>query len=344
MDWQSTVPTKTINWLLDKSDPGPRYLAMRDIMGSPTDDPEMKIARREAHTRGPIAAIVNAMHPEGYWEKPGPGYNPKYRSIVWSIQALAQLGADVNEDPQVAQACNYLIGHALTRDGQFTYNGSASGVIDCLQGNLCWATRALGYVHPSLDIAFEWMARMETGEGIAPNTDHQAPIRYYAVKSGPGFRCGVNSNCPCAWGAAKVMLAFSLLSAEQRTPLIDRAIQLGIDFLFGVDLMKANWPTRDNAKPSRNWWKFGFPVFYVTDLLQIAEALVGLGYGSDPRMAGLLAFIESKRDQDGRWLLEYEYTGKTWVDLGVKWQPSKWVTIRALRVLNAANHEKKLVN
>jgi hypothetical protein len=335
-----------MDWLLDKSDPGPRYLTMRDLLGTKPDDPEMQVARRIAHTQGPIADILNAMHPDGYWEKSGPGYNPKYRSIVWAIQSLAQLGADVNEDPRVAQACNYLIGHSLTREGQFTYNGAASGVIDCLQGNLCWATRALGYDHPNLPAAFEWMARMETGEGIAPSTDRQAPVRYYSVKSGPGFQCGANSNLPCAWGAAKVMLAFSSLSRDQRTPLIDRAIQLGIDFLFEVDLLKAEWPSGDNAKPSRNWWKFGFPVFYITDLLQIAEALVGLGYGSDPRMAGLLSYIESKQDQDGRWLLEYDYTGKTWVDLGVKGQPSKWVTIRALRVLKTAytSNERKPLN
>lgn len=59
-------------------------------------------------------------------------------------------------------------------------------------------------------------------------------------------------------------------------------------------------------KPSGNWWKFGFPVFYVTDLLQLAEALVNLGYGQDPRLAGTLDLIRSKQDANGRWALEYD--------------------------------------
>ena len=88
-----------------------------------------------------------------------------------------------------------------------------------------------------------------------------------------------------------------------------------------------------NAKPSRNWWKFGFPVFYVTDLLQIVEALVRLGYGRDPRLANALTLILEKQDEDGRWALEYDYTGKTWVDFGAKNQPNPWVTLRALRTL-----------
>ncbi|MCE7980071.1 MAG: hypothetical protein DYG89_02670 [Caldilinea sp. CFX5] len=36
------------------------------------------------------------------------------------------------------------------------------------------------------------------------------------------------------------------------------------------------------------WWKFGFPVFYITDLLQIAEALGSLGHGHDSRLANTL--------------------------------------------------------
>jgi hypothetical protein len=58
-----------------------------------------------------------------------------------------------------------------------------------------------------------------------------------------------------------------------------------------------------------------------------------LGYGSDPRLVNSIEFIRNKQDEQGEWLLEYDYTGKTWVDFGVKKQPNKWVTLRALRVL-----------
>jgi len=75
----------------------------------------------------------------------------------------------------------------------------------------------------------------------------------------------------------------------------------------------------------------------VTDLLQLAESLVDLGYGKDPRLSSTLDFIREKQDRDGRWLLEYDYTGKTWIDFGKKKQPNKWVTLRALRVLKLVN-------
>ncbi len=116
---------------------------------------------------------------------------------------------------------------------------------------------------------------------------------------------------------------------------IKRAIQQGVDFLFSVDPADATYPTGFGTKPSRNWWKFGFPVFYVTDLLQIVEALAALGYGDDPRVSRSLALIRDKQDGNGRWALEYDYAGKTWVDFGTTKQPNKWVTLRALRVLKA---------
>ena len=133
------------------------------------------------------------------------------------------------------------------------------------------------------------------------------------------------------------MLAFSRLSAEKQTPLIKKAIKQGIEFFFEIDPATANYPTRDGSKPNRAWWKFGFPIFYVTDLLQLAEALVGLGYGNDPHLSNVLTIIREKQDEAGRWPLEYEYTGKTWGNFGEKKQPNKWVTLRALRVLNSSN-------
>jgi hypothetical protein len=131
------------------------------------------------------------------------------------------------------------------------------------------------------------------------------------------------------------MMAFSKVPVKKRTPLIRKAIKQGADFFFSIDPVTADYPSRLGGKPNRSWWKFGFPVFYVSDILQIAEALTGLGYGKDKRLVNTIDLIREKQDDNGRWLMEYEYAGKTWVDFGVKKQPNKWVTLRALKVLKA---------
>jgi hypothetical protein len=328
--------SNSLDWLLDPAAPGVRYLAMRDLLQTPQDDPELVAAQKVAHTKGPIAVVLENMQPEGYWSEPGPGYLPKYFSTVWSLIQLAQLGASAALDERIGRACAYLLNTGLTPHGQFTASSAPSGNADCLQGNMCAAMLALGYADARLDLAFEWMARTVTGEGLAPSTERDAPLRYYAGKCGPVFACGSNDRKPCAWGAAKVMLAFGMLPRERRTTLIENAIRQGVDFLLGSDPAKAEYPSPYAPKPSGNWWKFGFPVFYVSDILQIVEALVALGYGADPRLVHALQLIREKQDAQGRWALEYNYTGKTWVDYGPKKQPNPWVSLRALKVLQEA--------
>jgi hypothetical protein len=336
MAWQDQLKGDALTWLLESESTGIRYMAMRDLQDRTDDDPELAAARREAQSGGPIAMILDEMEEEGYWARPGPGYNPKYRSAVWSLIMLAQMGAKVGEDERIERACTYLFEHGFASGGQFTASGAPSGTVDCLQGNLCWTFLELGYDNPRLDQAFEWMARTVTGEGLAPNSEPQAPVRFYASQCGPTFACGSNNKLSCAWGGVKVMLAFSKLPPDRRTALVEQAIQHGVDFLFSVDPAEATYPCGWNDKPSRNWWKFGFPVFYVTDLLQNVEALAELGYGHDPRLANALDVICEKQEEQGRWALDYNYHGKTWVDIGEKRQPDQWVTLRALRVLKNA--------
>jgi hypothetical protein len=337
MTWKDRINDNPLAWLLSSEDPGVSYLALRDLVLDPgaQPDPSLLAARQCAHRQGPIAAILEAMDPEGFWSKPGPGYGPKYRANVWSVIALAQLGAHISEDPRIELACNYLLDHALTPYGQFSTNGNPGNTIDCLQGNLCWALTDLGCTDPRLEGAFEWMARTVTGEGVAPFGDKSTPVRYYSGKCGPDFACGANNKQPCAWGAVKVLGAFGSLPESQRSPLIQAAIQRGVDFLLGTDPAGARYPTWNGAKPSGNWWKFGFPLFYITDLLQLVEVLVRLGRGDDPRLSNALEVILAKQDDQGRWPLEYSYSGKTWVDFGPKKQPNPYITWRALRGLYA---------
>jgi hypothetical protein len=339
MSWKNQLRSDSLLWLLESENPGVRYLALRDLLDLSPDDKKIKSGRRSAHKEGPIAVILSKMEQDGYWVKAGPGYNPKYRSTVWALILLAQLGASTDEDKRIELACSYLLDH-MAEGGQFTTttSGAPSGTVDCLQGNLLWSIMELGHDNdPRLDKAYEWMARTVTGDGIAPMEDKDSPVRYYAYKVGPSFACGINNRLPCAWGGVKVILALSKVPEQKRTPLIKQAIEQGVNFFFGIDPSTAKYPTRDGGKPNRAWWKFGFPVFYVTDLLQFAEAMVNLGYGKDKRLQSTLEIIREKQNEHGQWLMEYDYTGKTWLDFGQKGQPNEWVTLRALSVLKSVN-------
>jgi hypothetical protein len=334
--------SKVLDWLLeeDAGNPGVRYFALIDLVGRPADDREVIAARRAVMESGPVPAILDAQDREGYWEKPGEGYYPKYRGTVWSIIYLAHLGADP-ADRRVRAGGEYLLDHARASTGVFTLTGTPAGNISCLAGNLGAALLDLGFGGDErLTQALDLMARYVTGEGIAPTEERKEPLRY--LKSGtcgPGFRCSANNSLPCAWGAVKVLRALARMPEAERTPVTQSALEATVDFLFSVDPATAGYPAGYSDKPSRSWFRFGFPIFYVTDVLQTAEALTEAGHGGDPRLAATYDLILSKRDQAGRWRMEYSYQGKTHADVEEQRKPSKWVSLRALRVLKGGGIE-----
>ena len=327
-----------IDWLLeeDEDNPGVRYLALTLLLGRCDDGAEVRAARRAIMDCGPVHAFLERQDVAGYWEKPGPGYYPKYRGTVWSTIYLAQLGADP-ADHRVQAAGNYLLDHAIAATGVFTATGTPAGNILCLSGNLGAALLDLGFgCDRRLGEPLDLLARFVTGEGVATSEDRKAPLHYFKSGAcGPGFLCSANNRQPCAWGAVKALRALARVPEADRTPAMSNALETAVGFLFGVDPASAGYPAGYSDKPSRSWFRFGLPVFYVTDVLQTAEALTEAGYGGDPRLDATYDLILGKRDQAGRWKMEYSYRGKTWIDVEQHGAPSKWVTLRALRVLRA---------
>ena len=205
-----------------------------------------------------------------------------------------------------------------------------SSVIHCLNGNLLRILIGFGWLEDDgVQRAIAWEARAITGEGVD---------RWLATGTcGPGFACAANEKLPCAWGAVKAMLALARIPAPGRSPLVRRAIEAATDFLLNRDPAAADYPVGwGNTRPNGSWFKPGFPSGYVADVLQTLEALCELGYGQDPRLGSALSWLRGKRGPDGRWRNQYAYNGKTWVDFERQGEPSKWVTLRAMRVLRAA--------
>jgi hypothetical protein len=313
-------------WLLepDLANPGVRYFALRELLDRLEDAPEVGEARAAIKATGPVLAILDAQYPEGYWVKPGGGYSPKYRSTVWQIIVLAELGAEP-ADERVRRGCEYLLNHSIAANGAFSayQKPVPSGSVHCLNGNLLYALLRLGYADdPRVQTALDWQARAITGEGI----------QYLkSGTNGPGFACSVNEGQPCAWGATKAMKALIAVPPDQRTPVMQRAIEAGAEFLLSRDPAVADYPYTERV--SSTWFKFGFPLSYWSDVLETTAVLVELGYANDRRLANALQLILSKQDAQGRWKLENTLNGKMWADIEQKGKPSKWVTSRALRIL-----------
>jgi hypothetical protein len=278
-------------------------------------------------TSGPVPVILDAQHPEGYWQQPGGGYT-KYQGTVWQIMMLNELGADPS-DARVRRGCEYVLSHSHAAGSGFAYNKKPvpSGVLHCLNGNLLHALIGLGHLEDSrIQQALEWQANAITGE---------EPIQYYqSTTSGPDFACAINGHLPCGWGATKAVKGLIAVPPEHRTPAIRRALERGAKFLLSYDLAKAEYPYEGKISP--HWFKLGFPLSYWSDILETLSVLVELGYRNDSRLAGAFRWLLDRQDAQGRWKLQNSL-GKMWAPIEQKGKPSKWITLRALRVLKAAS-------
>ena len=335
--WRDLIKNDPLPWLLepDLENPAVRYLALRDLESLPQDSTELIQAKARTFSGGTIANILAKQRPDGYWVKPGGGYGPKFTGSVWSLTTLAQAGADRTE-PKVLRAAEYILEHTLSAVGWFSYNGSDHGFLHCHSGYLGATMLDLGFGDdPRVMTAIDWHSRIITGEGIA-GIDSEDAARYYHYAPGPDFICSSNAKKPCAWGAVKALGALGRVPAIRRTPTMQTAIDRVRQFFFNTDLTVCDFPTRDKTNNSNSWFKFGFPLLYASDMLEVLEAMTRLGDGQDPRLEAAWQLVIGKQNAQGRWSMEYSYNDRMWSDIEQVGKPSKWVTLRALRAVKEA--------
>jgi hypothetical protein len=272
-----------------------------------------------------INVILNAQHLDGFWERPGGGLAPSYTSSIWQVIFLAELGADP-DDERVKKGCCYLLEHSQALNGGFSISPKPrpSSVLHCTNGDLVYALVKLGFLLDTrVQAALDWQVEAVLGS--------QGFKYFKSGTCGAGYCCRYNSKLPCAWGAVKALKAFSSIPEQRRFRDLERAIEITADFLLSKDLVSAEFPTEDGV--SKNWFKFGFPLNYQSDLLEAAGALVDAGYGADARLAKTISFIEGKQNNQGMWIMEKSLNGKMWVDIEERGKPSRLLTRKAKRIL-----------
>ncbi len=317
-DWLHLVKANPIPWLLEADNPSTRYFALRDLLDRPEDDAEVASAQKAIMSSKPVREILQAQYPQGYWVKPGRGYSPKYRGTVWQLMFLADLGAGPSE--AIDKACRFVLENSLIPErGLFSATKADTGTIICLNGNLLRAFVCLGYGDDPVV------------KGVAQTLAERIVREGFDCRANSPDRARRETWRPCAWGAVKALRAFALIPAEARSNAVRQAIARGVELLLSRDLTVANYPSA-YGRISPLWFEFGFPLAYSSDILEVLELLAQLGYGQDERLQGAIELVLAKQDEDGRWPLEH-VLGRTWADFGKKGEPSKWVTLRASRVL-----------
>jgi len=336
--WKSLLSTDPTDWLLEKSNPSVRYFTLHDMLEKPGTDPEVKEAKQDIMKTGVVPAILEKQNKKGYWETPERFYAAKYKGTVWQLMILAEHGADEHND-NIRKACEFILASSQDLEsGGFAYSSSVrtgggrhSEVVPCLTGNMVWSLIRLGYLEdPRLQQGIDWITTYQRFDDKIAEVPKGWP--YDRLKT------GCFGKHTCHMGAVKTLKAVAEIPEKKRSNAVKQTIEKGADYFLLHHVFKSSHNL--NRVPKPGWLKFGFPLMYQADALEILGILTKLGY-KDQRMQEAIDLVISKQDNNGRWLLENTFNGRYQVTIEQKEKPSKWITLHALRVLKRFYGDKK---
>ncbi len=327
--WKSVLNSDPIDWLLEEDNPSVRYFALTKLLDKPFSDNDVKAAKDNIMKIGTVPKILSKQNENGYWMGPDEFYTSKYKGAVWQLIILAELGAN-EKDERIRRACEFIIAYSQDREsGGFSVwhskregGGRHSGVIPCLTGNMVWSLIRFGYLGDSrVERAIDWITiyqRFDDGDSARPK----------------GWPYDKATSCfgkhSCHMGVVKALKALAEIPVEKRSKSVKETIKKAVDYLLKHDVYKRSHDLSRVSKPG--WLRFGFPLMYQDDILEILGILTKLGI-KDDRMREAVDLVLSKQSDDGRWMLESTFNGRFHTNIESKGKSSKWITLNVLRML-----------
>lgn len=323
------IQGSVVEWLLEKDNPSVRFLTLTSLLGKSMKNKEVIEARRAIMETGPVPKILSRQNDDGSFGIPERFYRDKYKGSVWTLIILAELAAEP-KDERIKRACEFILQHSQDPDsGGFSYDSSAktgtglpSCVVPCLTGNMAYSLIRLGYLEDErVQKAIGWITqyqRADDAEGKGPKGGI-----YDRLKNCFGSHT-------CHMGAAKALKALAAIPTDKRTRETELKLGELSEYFLKHHLYKKSHSLEEISRPG--WLRLRFPLMYQTDILELLGIFMDLGI-KDKRLLEAVDILRSKQGEDGKWKLESTSNGKMLVTIEKKVEPSKWITLNALKVL-----------
>ncbi|HEY2801262.1 MAG TPA: hypothetical protein VGI85_11745 [Chthoniobacterales bacterium] len=304
-----------IEWLLD-SDPSVRWQVMQDLVGAPAE--EVRAERARVATEGAGGRLLALQGTDGRWG--AVAWNRGWNSTMHVLMLLRDMGLDPTGDP-----ARRAIG--LVRDG---VTWKDCGPKEC-DDNPFFAGELEPCINGQVGAVGAYF-----GEDVRRIVD-----RLLAEQLPDG-----GWNCETANGSTRssfnttICVLEALLEYELRvgnSPEVTEVRLRGQHYLLERRLFRrrsTGGVIERDRKGGAVWTRFAFPTWWHYDVLRGLDYLRRAGVAPDERVAEAVELVASKRGCDGRWPLETRYPGVMPVETDEgEGRPSRWNTLRALRVL-----------
>lgn len=309
---------RVIGWLLE-GDPAIRWQTLRDLVRAPetaVDRERRKIARE-----GWGARLLARQGRDGRWAG-GRSldcglYSPKWISTTYTMLTLRDFGLPPG-NRQARKACKLLLDGGLQRDGGVSFGTWAKWTRrgeTCITGMILSILSYFGYDDARLDTIARNLLTTQMPDG--------------------GWNCqrphgATHSSVHTTISALEGLRHYELHSGRNVSE-VPRAQRRGREFLLAHRLFRSH---RSGKVIKPEFLRFSFPPRWHYDILRALDHFQSANAPRDPRLADAIAIVREKRQADDRWPLQHSYKGKTYFQLERLGAPSRWNTLRALRVLN----------
>ena len=307
------TPGSVVQWLLE-SDPSIRWQVMRDVVDVAAH--EVASERARVASQGAGAQLLALQAADGQWG--GAAWNRGWSSTMHVLMLLREMGLDPDSDE--ARRALGLVRERVTWRGDPEYEGNpffAGEVEPCINGQVA----AVGaYFGQDVSRIVDRLLAEQLSDG--------------------GWNCDAANGSTRSSFNTTICVLEALLEYERRNADVAavRAARIrGQEYLLERGLLRRRSTgeliVRDR-KGGGTWTSFAYPTWWHYDVLRALDYLRSAGAAPDERVTEAMALLASKRDGDGRWLLDVRYPGSMPLEIDDgEGRPSRWNTLRALRVL-----------
>ncbi len=301
------------DWLLD-GDPAIRWQVLSDLQNASSE--EVKAERSRVELEGWGARLLELEDADGLWDG-GACFPASYRggepgqpwtATMHTLQTLQLCGLD----PASASAARMI--SLVAENGRWEHDGQRyfDGEVEpCINGR----TIETG-VHFGIDVSpiVERLLEERLDDG--------------------GWNCEVENGSVRSSFDTTINVLDGLAEFERAaggSTAVREAIRGGEEYLLERGLFRRK---RTGEVVDAVYLDFAFPYYWHYDVLRALDYFRSSAAGRDPRMTEAVDLVREKQQPDGRWLLDRIHPGRVHFDLEEVGQPSRWNTLRALRVLD----------
>jgi hypothetical protein len=301
------MDTKILNWLLT-GDVSVQYQVHRDLLGQNRPDLQTRIAQE-----GWGARFLAARRPEGYWGKGF--YQPKWTSSHYSLLDLKTLQISPEID-LIRESVAWIADHQKASDGGINPAKTIKESDVCINGMFLNYACYFGIGQEQLLSIVDFILAEHMPDGGFNCRSNRGGARHSSLHSTISLLEGIHE--------------YNRSDYAYRLDELQRAAEAAREFILQHHLFRSD---RTGDVIHQGFLMLSFPGRWRYDILRALDYFQDADIPWDTRMQDALQVLVNKRRADGRWPLQARHAGKTHFEMEKPGQPSRWNTLRALRVL-----------